>query len=67
MPASSARALSAHPTFTTWQEGSALWGALIGESGTAKTPSMQFAVAPLNEIEGANVADYMRAKEAAGA
>ena len=58
--------IAAHPTLTTWQEGSAVWGALIGESGNGKSPSMQFAVAPLSAIEGANLADYMRAKEAAG-
>jgi hypothetical protein len=58
--------ISAHPTFTTWQEGSAVWGDLIGESGTGKTPSMQFAAAPLNEIQAAHMADYLRAKEKAG-
>ena len=43
--------VSAYPDSGYWREGSALWGALIGESGTGKTPSMVFAVAPLHRIE----------------
>lgn len=43
--------IAAHPASRTWTEGSALWGALLGESGTGKSPSMLFAVAPLNSIQ----------------
>lgn len=43
--------IAAHPGATTWTEGAPLWGALIGESGTGKSPSMQFAVDPLHALQ----------------
>jgi hypothetical protein len=48
--------ISAYPDSASWREGSALWGANIGESGSGKSPSMQFAVAPLFEIQREAVA-----------
>lgn len=59
--------ISAHPMLRTWTEGSALWGALIGESGTGKSPSMQFALSPLTAIEKANFAEAQEAGDADGA
>ena len=46
-----------------WTEPAVIWAAIVGESGTLKSPACDLATHPLSEAEAASVREFSRSRE----